>query len=777
MGTIGRHRSLRAAAIRQAFVVFLLLIGKGAVAQESRVDQLEIAFANGASDSVMAELQHILRAPTTAQAVRYEACMLMAECYYQRASMELFSTWNDSAAALLNDGEHELWARVEVNKCRYANFFIKPDQAIGWGNKALTRYRKDKHRAKWKHAYAIYQALGTAHRNIHNGGDVLFAHFDTARTLLHHQPDLIPYWLANLHKAVSNAALDRMASGFYDPALFAPICDREQRAALDLLERYYPSQLVERSTMQNLRGLYHLYANRPDSALVWFKKTENLIRTAHRKEQSDAITTAWLTCMRYQSFVFDKVPWRDNIPVLGSYWDALFDAQVFFAEYARQRATAAGLFFDDQYWFSPLASILSTGARLWELTRDTTYVELSLQAAEKSRRDSWNNAQSFRAKSRPLDAPPENMLRFIQKQLGSKEGVLLCAHNNLAGQKEKIILLAISPDTVVFTSRDLPFSLRNTASLDNKSMRSYKRDYHALFNEVYLPVASILRQASRVRVFPSGDASFIAFDALIADTNSKSLQTADLLVQRHAFVYPTRLISDAKSPSSTSSRNALYIAPTPGRGPLTDLRLLRRAMRMWAGQGVSDTTFNEAALVHNLPNATQVYMAGHCAGSHSRDHEPRHYFSTDTNGFSIRPSDLLPLDLQADLVVHLACRSGLFEADRSGGAISFSRAFLLAGAGQVVSSQYLADEYSSINLLELFRQGSDQGLPKDIALQGAKLAYLEQTSTEEARSPQYWAGWQVHGTPEPLVEPPVPPLLLVGLAFFLIVLIIRWKMT
>ncbi|MEZ4789728.1 MAG: hypothetical protein R2811_06890 [Flavobacteriales bacterium] len=134
-----------------------------------------------------------------------------------------------------------------VNKCRYANFFIKPDQAIGWGNKALSRYRKDKHRAKWKYAYTIYQALGTAHRNIHNGGDVLFAHFDTARTLLHHQPDLIPYWLANLHKAVSNAALDRMASGLYDPALFAPICDREQRAALGLLERYYPSQLAERS--------------------------------------------------------------------------------------------------------------------------------------------------------------------------------------------------------------------------------------------------------------------------------------------------------------------------------------------------------------------------------------------------------------------------------------------------------------------------------------------------------------------------------------------------
>ncbi|MEZ4789727.1 MAG: hypothetical protein R2811_06885 [Flavobacteriales bacterium] len=232
--------------------------------------------------------------------------------------------------------------------------------------------------------------------------------------------------------------------------------------------------------------------------------------------------------------------------MLRSYWEALFDAQELFAEYARQRATATGLFFDDQYWFSPLPSIYSTGARLWELTHDTTYIELSLLAAEKSRRDSWNTTQAFREKCRPMDAPPENLLGIIQKQLGSNEGVLLCAHNNLAGQKEMIVLLAISPDTVAFISRDLPFSLRNTAHLDHKPMRVYLDDYHALYKDVYVPVASVLRHASRVRVFPSGDAAFIAFDALLADTNSKGLQTADLLVQRHAFVYPTKVDNRGK---------------------------------------------------------------------------------------------------------------------------------------------------------------------------------------------------------------------------------------
>ncbi|HNR56520.1 MAG TPA: hypothetical protein PKJ19_15230, partial [Flavobacteriales bacterium] len=97
-------------------------------AQHPVIDRLELAFAQGASDSVIVQLDPLLRDPNASRDLRFEACMLMAECYYQQASMENFAAWNDSAAAITASEDNDRWARVEVNRCRYANFFIKPEQ-------------------------------------------------------------------------------------------------------------------------------------------------------------------------------------------------------------------------------------------------------------------------------------------------------------------------------------------------------------------------------------------------------------------------------------------------------------------------------------------------------------------------------------------------------------------------------------------------------------------------------------------------------------------------
>lgn len=721
-------------------------------AQEPVIDRLEVAFARGASDSVIAELQKITSAAGSTNRLRFEASMLMAECYGQRASMELFTAWNDSAAILLTDNDDQRWARVEVNRSRYANFFIKPQQALAWGNKALARYHRAVDRSTWKRGFMIYQTLGTTHRNIHNGHEVLFALFDTAQALLTRRTDVIPYWQANLHKAISNAAMDRLVSGFYDSEPYGPICDRQQLAAIRILEANYPAQLPERGTLQNLRGLYHIYGDRPDSALWWFQRTAALIGPTYKSGQHDDLASTWFTCLRYQSFVLDQEPWCNDIDLLRTFLNELTRAQDHFTSYLDSRATAGGLFFDDQYWISPFPTIMATCSRLWALTGDTTYIEQALWATEKSRRDAWNTAQSIRGKTTLVGDPPPNMLRSVREHLSQKEAVLVCAQSNLGGLKEKLLLLAITRDTVAFIAREPKFPLRITAHLDHKTTAAYRSEYHLLHNEVYLPVAPVLRKASRIRVFPSGDAAFIAFDALLADTNSTEIRRCNPLVERHAFSYPLLLIAPNVEEATSSETKALYIAPAPGTGKLTDLKRMRSALRRWGMSAEIDSSFTESEMLREFPSAPEIYLAGHCAGGHERDNQPRHYFSTDTSKFWIEPSDLLPLDLRADLVVHLACKSGLFEADRSGSAISFSRAFLLAGARNVVSSQYLADEASSIRLIDLFREELTKGLPKDVALQRAKLTYLDQCVTEEDQMPLHWAGWQVLGESERLEE-------------------------
>ncbi|MBK7383929.1 MAG: CHAT domain-containing protein [Flavobacteriales bacterium] len=679
----------------------------------------------------------------------FEACMLMAECWYQRQSMEQFNAWNDSAAALIVGNDEERWARVEVNRCRYANFFVKPDQAIVWGNSALARYRHAADRTTWKHAYQIYQALGTTHRNIHQGTDVLFALFDTAQTLLAQQPDVIQYWHANLHKAVSNAALDRTMSGLYDPEPYVPLCAREQLVALRILEENYPAQIIDRCTLQDLRALYHMYQSRPDSALWWLGRTEALLAAKGGVGQNDALASTWFACLRYRSFVYDQAPWRDDVATLRAFLAKLTGAQPLFTEYMSRRVTAGGSFFDDTYWTSPFTTIVTTCSRLWELTGDTTYIDQALWASEKIRRDAWNIAQIFRGEqARVLPEPPPDMLRAIQQRLAQDEAVLLCAHSSLAGLKESVFTVAITQHEVSFHSCVLGFNLRNNGTLDPASKAPYRSTYHTLYTLLFKPVEPLLLNAKRLRMFASGDMSFIAFDALLADTAAHDLRACGLLVQRYAFSYPLLLLPPSEVPRPDSGTE-LYIAPAPGNGQLTDLKRLRAVFRKWAMDARIDSSFTKSDLGNSLRGIDRIYLAGHCAGGFHRDHEPKHFFGTDTTGPSFQPSDLLPLDLRADLVVHLACRSGLFDADRNGSAISFSRAFLLAGARNVVSSQYLADEASTITLVGLFRDELAKGLPKDVAMQHAKLNYLDQCKTPDEMMPIYWAGWQVLGEPEP----------------------------
>ncbi|MCC6541966.1 MAG: CHAT domain-containing protein, partial [Flavobacteriales bacterium] len=360
--------------------------------------------------------------------------------------------------------------------------------------------------------------------------------------------------------------------------------------------------------------------------------------------------------------------------------------------------------------------------------------------------------------------------------LKPEEGILICAQNNVAGLRESVFLLAVTSSGVAFESQIPNYSIRNTADLDHKTAAEFRSGYHALRNLVYKPVAHILRNTQRIRVFPSGDASFISFDALLNDTSSLDIRACGPLVKNHAFSYPLLLMQPEREEHVRADHNALYIAPIPGTGQFTDLKRMRSALLRWGSNGSVDSAFTFADLQEDLAKADAIYLAGHCAGAHSREHQPRHYFSTDTSSFSIQPSDLLSLELNADLVVHLACRSGLFEVDRSGGGISFARAFLFAGASNVISSQYLADEGSSIKLISLFRNELAKGLPKDVAMQRAKLAYLEQSASAEEHMPLHWAGWQVLGEAEHMVQTTESPrwwllvggaIALLGLALYL----------
>lgn len=119
--------------------------------------------------------------------------------------------------------------------------------------------------------------------------------------------------------------------------------------------------------------------------------------------------------------------------------------------------------------------------------------------------------------------------------------------------------------------------------------------------------------------------------------------------------------------------------------------------------------------------------------------------SSDSSHFLIRASELYTLPLKADMVVLSACDTGAGPWTKGEGVRSLARAFAFAGCPSIIASLWSASDASSKEILIPFYQHLQEGLPKDIALQKAKLQYLEQSAPSYV-APSYWSNLALVGT-------------------------------
>ncbi len=109
--------------------------------------------------------------------------------------------------------------------------------------------------------------------------------------------------------------------------------------------------------------------------------------------------------------------------------------------------------------------------------------------------------------------------------------------------------------------------------------------------------------------------------------------------------------------------------------------------------------------------------------------------------------EIYDLDLDADLVVLGTCRSGLGTRVPGEGVLGLARAFLYAGASQVLVSLWDVDDEATARFMELFyrallRTGDAPGR----ALQAAQGALR---ADPRWSAPQYWAGFALQGADLP----------------------------
>ena len=140
-----------------------------------------------------------------------------------------------------------------------------------------------------------------------------------------------------------------------------------------------------------------------------------------------------------------------------------------------------------------------------------------------------------------------------------------------------------------------------------------------------------------------------------------------------------------------------------------------------------------------------IQLYTHAADS-SENKEPVIYFADS----ALYLSDLINVHKpNTRLIILSACQTGNGRNYHGEGIFSFNRGFAALGVPAAIANLWSVDNTSTYLLTELFYKHLVKGLPTDLALQKAKLEFLE-TASKEKSMPCYWSGPVLIGKTDPL---------------------------
>ena len=126
--------------------------------------------------------------------------------------------------------------------------------------------------------------------------------------------------------------------------------------------------------------------------------------------------------------------------------------------------------------------------------------------------------------------------------------------------------------------------------------------------------------------------------------------------------------------------------------------------------------------------------------------------SPDRRSGLLKFSDIMDLELNADLVVLSACNTRLGKLHEGEGIVGMTRAFMYAGAKSVVVSLWNVEDQSTSLLMQRFHQRLKNGESKGEALRQAKLDMMQETieldsigMKQSLASPFFWAPFVLVG--------------------------------
>ena len=302
--------------------------------------------------------------------------------------------------------------------------------------------------------------------------------------------------------------------------------------------------------------------------------------------------------------------------------------------------------------------------------------------------------------------------------------------------------------------------------------QAFTKTAHDLYNALLREGINHLdKRIDRLVIIPDASLSNLPFELLLtAFTESKridySIHSLPYLLKEYAlcYQYSARLmvLQSQHGKKTAAENNFIGFAPQfehsklqasrdCNDNELSNLRFNREEVsKISELLGGKACLGNDAHLTHFLKDAPHyniIHLATHACVNENEAALNRVFF-TDSN---ISQLELGALQLNAELVVLSACNTGVGELLKGEGVMSLSRGFMQAGGKSLLTSLWAVDDYATAVQMVSYYEKLMAGLPKDVALKEAKLAYLKQADPDMIH-PYYWSSFVQFGKVDKIVE-------------------------
>ncbi|WOD44153.1 CHAT domain-containing protein [Hwangdonia lutea] len=304
---------------------------------------------------------------------------------------------------------------------------------------------------------------------------------------------------------------------------------------------------------------------------------------------------------------------------------------------------------------------------------------------------------------------------------------------------------------------------------------SSKKALHQLYKQLWEPFETKIT-TKNIIIIPDGALFNLSFECLtFKEINSfKELETNSLL-SKYSISYNYSLLLVDNKKTVDYQNDFIAFAPefndkmkTDYKIAITDsiaidktyLKLIPQPFSVDLAKEFSQlfngTSFiNEKASKQIFKNEANehkiIHIGTHAESNNITPELSRLIFAKndDNEDNSLYTYEIYNENLNSNLAILTACETGKPTFQAGEGMISLAHAFNYAGSESILTSLWKIDEQSSAKIIELFYNNIKNGLPKDKALQQAKLDYIAQAEGRTV-TPQYWAGLVLIGDVSPI---------------------------